>query len=251
MPEHPALVVTVHDVAPRTEADTAWLLDELTARGIARRALAVIPNDGGLGPIPPQGALAARVRAEAAAGNEVLLHGWTHRGEGPLRGPWADRLRGRLFARDAAELLSVSAADVRSRVVQGLGALHDLGLEGRGYLAPGWLAPPELPATLREAGMTHLVGFAQVRDLVRDRSIPAPGIGYMGAGGLHERLAALGGWAARRARPGAPVLQVYLHPAGARRSDRCRALLDTLPSLARGRTVTTFAHLVDAGRDRA
>ncbi|HEX5396787.1 MAG TPA: DUF2334 domain-containing protein, partial [Candidatus Limnocylindria bacterium] len=88
------LVVSVHDVAPSTLPDVQWLLERLDALGVRPRALNVIPREADNGDIRDCPALVALLRREAAAGSEIVLHGYSHRAAGPLRGGFGSRLRG-------------------------------------------------------------------------------------------------------------------------------------------------------------
>src|SRR5579875_1511025 len=121
------LVVSIHDVAPATLGDVRYLLDALDEMGARPRVLKVIPNADGHGDVRAYPALVRLLADEVAAGSEVLLHGYTHRAAGPLRGPWPRRLRARLFAGTAAEFLTLDIAATRERLDAGRQMLRDCG----------------------------------------------------------------------------------------------------------------------------
>ncbi|HEY7332309.1 MAG TPA: DUF2334 domain-containing protein, partial [Candidatus Limnocylindria bacterium] len=183
------LIVAIHDVATSTLGEVEWLLERLDAVGVERRVLKVIPADPAGGDDAP---LVDRLRREASNGSEIVLHGWSHRADGPLRGSFRDRLRARLFAGDAAELLSLPDDEVRRRVAAGRDWLNGHGLAATGFCPPAWLATAGLPDALREAGFRYLVTLRGLRDLGRRRTITLPPRGYMGAGATQERLVRVG-----------------------------------------------------------
>jgi predicted deacetylase len=243
---HPAgrLVVSIHDVAPSTLGETRFLLEALDRIGAAPRVLKVIPRADGGDDLRAAPALARLLAAEVGAGSEVVLHGYTHRAAGPLRGPWLERLRGRLLAGDAAEFLTLDDGEIEARLAAGRAILEECGLAPRGFCAPCWLASAQVPALLRRCGFSYYVSMFSLLDLQRGRRLTTPWFGYMGAGGFHERLVATGGYAGLAAFRGAPVVKVFLHPQGAAGSAACDRVLRVLAGLMRTRRLVTYGSLV-------
>ncbi len=240
----PRLVISVHDVAPKSADDVRWLLDRLDDLGAAPRVLKVIPRQPASRPLEEDAELVALLRREAAAGSEVVLHGYTHQAAGRLRGPIAARLRARLAAGDSPEFLTLAPTAAAERVSAGLAVLESLGLRPAGFCAPGWLATPEIDGVLAAAGFRYSLTFATLRDLRigRIRSIPA--LGYMGAGPTQEGLVGLERRLLMAGRGAFPVLRVFLHPADARRAQACRAALDAVERLCRERRTVTYSDLL-------
>jgi predicted deacetylase len=236
------LIVSIHDVAASTEKESRWLLAALDGISIRPRSLLIVPGE----PDPsieraPE--LLAILREEAGAGSEQVLHGYCHRRAGPFRGPWPNRLRGELFARDQAEFLALDAPSARARVGLGLAAFKRAGLRTRGFCAPGWLPGPGLSGVLAELGFRYVVGFATVSDLAGRRSVFAPSGGYMGVPrdeGLIRLETALA-----RAVAGRGALQLFLHPHGASHSRDCARVLRLVEKQARSRRLTTYEGLLD------
>lgn len=240
------LIVAIHDVAPSELSEVHWLLGQLDALGVSRRVLKVIPappDDGD----PAE--LLQLLHDERAAGSELVLHGWSHRADGRLRGSLADRLRGRLFAGGAAEFLSLDDTEVERRVLAGRDWLAEHELDADGFCPPGWLATGALAGALRGAGFRYEVTLRGLRDLERQRWVVLPPDGYMGAGRTQEAMIRLG--AAVVSRPlrrllAAGVHRVFLHPQGARRSRDCARVLGRIGALVREHQATTYGALLDA-----
>jgi uncharacterized protein len=240
----PRLVISVHDVAPSSAGDVRWLLDRLDDLGAAPRVLKVIPREPGSRPLEEDAVLVALLVREVAAGSEVVLHGYTHKAAGGLRGPVAMRLRARLAAGVAAEFLTLAPGAAAERVSAGLAVLDRLGIRPAGFCAPGWLATPEIDGILAAAGFRYSLTFAALRDLRTGRARSIPALGYMGAGPVQERLVGVERRLLLAGRGAFPVLRVFLHPAGARHSVACRATLDAVERLCRERRPVTYANLL-------
>jgi predicted deacetylase len=240
----PAVVVSVHDIASPLTSEVCHLLAALDAIGARPRVLKVVPNADGARDLRDDPALVRVLAAEVAAGSEVVLHGYTHRVAGPLRGPWSTCLRARLFAGMAAEFLTLDATQMMERLSTGRQILQSVGVEPRGFCAPGWLAPPELPHLLRQCGFHYYVSMATLWDLGTGSSLRTPWLGYMGAGALQERLVGLGGRALLAMATSVPVVKVFFHPQRAPDAQACQRILQVLARLLRERRPVTYGTLL-------
>lgn len=236
------LIVAVHDVAQSTLQEVRWLLARLDDMGVAPRVLKVVPGEPGT-----TDELGDLVRAEAAAGSEIVLHGWEHRACGPMGGSALDRLRAMLFAGGTAELLTDDAAEVERRVAAGCAWLADAGVAVRGFCSPAWLAGPSVTDVLRRHGLDYMVTLRGLLILGTRRWITLPPEGCMGGGRVQEGLVQLG--AAVLARPlsallPSPAHRVFVHPQGARRSRACAAVLRRIEVLARSHRPARYGDLL-------
>lgn len=239
------LVIAIHDVTPAFTAEVRLILRDLDTIGAWPRVLKVVPNAADCGKIQDTPALLRLLQDETRAGSEVVLHGYTHRAAGAYRGRWPTRWRARLFAGTAAEFATLDRRRIVARLEAGRQMLRELGCEPRGFCAPGWLAPPEIAAILRECGFHYYVGMATLHDLQHDRRRWLPWTGYMGAGPWHERLIRTTGAALLTMRPRAPVVKVFLHPQDVPRSADYRRMLRVLARLVRERQPITYEQLLD------
>ena len=241
------LIVAVHDVAPSTLGEVRWLLSRLDQAGVRPRVLKVVPGEPGAAD-DLRDELAALVRDEAAAGSEVVLHGWTHRAPRRYRGSAADRLRARLFAPDAAEFLALRSDEVRTRLASGRQWLAGLGVDAAGFCAPGWLWTAELPALAREAGFRYLVGLRGLLVLGTGQRIGLAPTGSMGGRAIDElawRLGELTIWRPLSALRGDRPRRFFLHPQGASSSRACARVLREVERAARTHRPITFTELLD------
>jgi predicted deacetylase len=246
------LVVALHDVAPPFEDAIRAQLDLLAAIGVRRVSLLVTPDWHGDAPLYDAPGLVKLLRAQVAAGSQLVLHGYTHQPApgAAYAGPWPRQLRARLFARNAAEFLTLAPEEAEALLRQGLADFEQVGLpRPTTFCAPGWLSNAAAEAALTRAGLRYLISMLGVRDLWSDWRIQTPAVGYMGAGSKQElgvqTLNMLVRWTTL---PTASVACVYLHPQSEPTGPRVRrqiALVSKL--LARGWQLATYDGLFSAG----
>ncbi len=203
----------MHDVAPPHQEGVRALLRALDTLGARPRVLKVVPNLDGRWPLRQDSELVQLLRAEVAAGSEVVLHGYTHRTAGPLPGSLPVRLRAVLFAPHDAEFLTLSPEEAEGRLRAGLEELRTVGLQAEGFCAPGWLAPAWLGPLLQGLGFRYHLTMGCVHDLTTGRRLLAPWFGSVGTGGLHEFLVHVGGTlGAGAARTPYSLVKAFFHP---------------------------------------
>jgi predicted deacetylase len=245
-----SLLASIHDVAPPHLAAARALREELDAAGVHRATLLVVPDFHGRHPLEgPGGRDTVRwLRERAAAGDEICLHGGTHRPRGPIAGAGA-RLRAALFTAGEGECLALDGAAARRLLDDGRRRLQDLvGAPVRGFVAPAWLEPPWFDEALAACGFGWHEGSLWIERLGRlgrpPLRIATPVIGF--ATRSAPRRAAARAWAAllapALARAGArhPV-RVALHPADLGSPSIMRAARAALRALARSHAADTYA----------
>lgn len=242
------LIVAVHDVAPSTLGEVRWLLARLDDAGVERRVLLTVPAETGAGDAD-RSELEGLVRREAAAGSEMVLHGWTHRAAGPYRGSFGDRVRARLLAHRSAEFLALDAAEIAERLAAGRRWLAEAGVTPGGFCAPAWLWTPALAPAAREAGFRYLVGLRGLQRLDGRPPIGLPPIGYLGAGPVQElawRLGELALWRPMAALGRTRIRHFVVHPQHASSSRDCARVLREVGRAARNGGAATYGELLDA-----
>lgn len=153
MPPERRLIVSIHDVGPRFEAEIDALADRLSALlGQMRFAMLVVPNHWGEAPLAAAPAYQAKLRRWAEAGVEMFVHGWFHRDDSLHRGAF-DRLKARHMTAGEGEFLGLSRPDAVRRMCDGRCLIEDIiGMPVAGFIAPAWLYGDGARAALVEAG---------------------------------------------------------------------------------------------------
>jgi predicted deacetylase len=206
-------VIALHDVAPSTLAETTrWrsIVAELTDGPVS---LLVVPRYRGrdswrAGPGP------GWIRGRARAGDEAVLHGYSHLS---------------LAGRDGRELAGRDARSVAGLIRDGVEEMRGSGLRVEGFIAPSYAHPSSTAASCRSAGLrwwaTRLALFTA------DDAIRLPSLGLGASSATRRTLSPGTARLAARVLARAPVVRLDLHPADlrhARLEHAGRELLATL-----------------------
>jgi uncharacterized protein len=146
------VLISIHDVTPFHAQRIDAIHRLLATHGVESYALFVVPNWHGAWPLDRDQSFVAGLRARAAAGCEIFLHGLRHDELGATR-TTAQHVRA--FGRTAreAEFLSVRPSEADERIGQGLTMLRDAGLEPVGFVPPAWFHGRGLSDVLVRRGL--------------------------------------------------------------------------------------------------
>ncbi|GAA3239627.1 DUF2334 domain-containing protein [Dactylosporangium siamense] len=242
----PLLVVSVHDVAPGSATESERWCADADALGIPV-SLLVIPGHWRGERLAEHPDFAALLRDRAARGDELVLHGWSHRA-----GPEGGRMRraaGYAVARGAAEFAALDERQAAERLGHAGRVLDALGLRMAGFTPPGWLASAAAQRALAAAGYRYTTSHFGVKDLRDGRLHRGFALSHRPGGGFGERLGAAlvragAGWASRR--PG--VVRIALHPDDLHRPGLRDVTLRAIEAaLARGAQPVTYGAVLGAG----
>jgi predicted deacetylase len=133
-----SLLVSIHDVTPAL-ADGVERLWALCAAREIQPALLVVPDWHGEWPLEGHPGFLGWLRARAAEGAEIVLHGERH-DEAGLPRRLADELRAWGRTAREGEFLTLDGTAAGERIARGRARLRALGLEPVGFVPPAWLA---------------------------------------------------------------------------------------------------------------
>jgi hypothetical protein len=237
------LCVSVHDVAPATLDDCLATLSFLDSLRVTPVALLVVPDYHGLGRIDRDERFCEFLRARAARGDEIVLHGFRHDDAPQRRAGLRDRLRWRTYMHGEGEFARLDSDCARSRILRGLAVLRSAGWHPAGFVAPAWLMSPGTYDALDSLPFQYCATRDVVLALDQGRRIPAPSLVVSSHSQSRRGIAAL--WnQLRLARRGAsPVMRVALHPRDTRYQS-IEALWRRLLSQMAGRSIITEGALV-------
>jgi uncharacterized protein len=170
-----SIVVSLHDVAPATAAQSMRWLSIVEQHGM-RASLLVVPGPWRNGSLANDAEFAAWLRAAGDRGHELSLHGWEHRAirhnDDSRNATRRHSLVGNVLARGCQEFWQLGLREADRRIAAGLEVLHAAGIETSGFTPPGWLASPETVTTLRKRGFAYTTTQRSVIDLRNDRVLP-------------------------------------------------------------------------------
>ena len=235
-----SLLVSIHDVTPALADGVERLWALCAGRGL-RPALLVVPDWHGRWPLERHPDFVGWLRARAAEGAEIVLHGERHDEDGLPRG-LGDALRA--WGRTAAEgeFLTLNASAAHDRIARGRARLAALGLEPVGFVPPAWLARPAGHAAAGKNGLAFSEDDRAVLLFPSGRRVPAPVVRWSARGAVR----AWGSVAVARARwtlqGRAPLARIALHPQDLGHPATAAAIAPTLDRwLARHRPLTYAA----------
>jgi predicted deacetylase len=205
-----ALLVTIHDVAPAllSRVETLWRLCE--SRGVVP-GLLVVPDWHGGTAMEHDAAFVAWLRARAAIGAEILLHGERH-DEAGLPRTFADTMRAFGRTNGEGEFLTLDYKAARERIDRGVSRLRTMGLDPVGFVPPAWLAKPATHAAVRDAGLFVSEDDTAVYMHSPVRTMHSPVVRWSARGAARAYASVLFERARWRLQRGAPVMRIALHP---------------------------------------
>ena len=160
-----ALVVSVHDVSPRTRSACARILAELATLGVHACSLLVIPDHHRRGHVLGDAAFCAWLREQVGCGHEALIHGYFHQrarrdGESAIQ-----KMTTRIYTADEGEFYDIDRATAHALVAQAREDFRVIGLDPHGFIAPAWLLGADAEAALRDLKIEYTTRLGSVLDL--------------------------------------------------------------------------------------
>ncbi|BDT95204.1 DUF2334 domain-containing protein [Nocardia sputorum] len=237
------LVVSVHDVAPASAAETARWCADADRFGIPV-SLLVIPGPWRGRRLSDEPDYAAFLRERRQAGDDVLTHGWSHRA-GP-EGGWPRRAVGRAVARGAAEFAALNTGEATAKLRAAAEVMAGSGLPTTGFTPPGWLASPGAKQALRAAGFTYTTSHFGAEHLGTGRRYRGFALSHRPGGGWSERFgAAMLETVARRTAERGGLVRLALHPDDLSRPGLRDSTLRAIDAVLRtGAHAITYGELV-------
>jgi uncharacterized protein len=239
--------VVLHDVAPSTRAACVRALAAVAQVADVPATLLAVPRYHGEAATPE---LVEWLSARQRRGDELALHGWSHRDDEKPGGA-VDRLRRRVYTRGEGEFWALSEREATRRIEAGVAWFRDNGWPPAGFVAPAWLLGPgawqalatqrfEYTATLRE--LVHLPGRARVK---------SQSVVYSTSSAWRRQTSLLWNAAVARLERGNPLLRLELHPRDADFADVRRSWQKVLERALRDRRAVTVADFMRHDRAAA
>lgn len=222
------LVIALHDVAPSTLEATARWRSIVAADTDGPVSLLVVPRYRGRESWRA-GPGAGWLRERGRAGDEAVLHGYSHLSR-----------RGR----DGRELEGREPRSIAILIEDGAREMRDVGVDAEGFISPSYVHPSATDASCRSAGLRWWATRTALRDGAGSRHVPSVGLG---ASTLTRRaLSPAAALLAARVLAPAPAVRLDLHPADLEHERLERAGRDLLRRLLdQGRRPMTHSQLLD------
>jgi predicted deacetylase len=206
------LVVSIHDVSPRTREVTEAMLADLRNWGVKHTSLLVIPDHHHKGHILEDADFCQWLAAGVESGHEAVLHGYYHlRARRQADGTW-NRLVTESYTAGEGEFFDLDEAEAYERVTRGREEFRRIGLDPSGFIAPAWLLGDEATKAVTRAGFQYTTRLGRVEDLVRSEGYTSQSLVYS-VRAAWRRVVSLGWNSFLLRRLGdRPLIRVGLHP---------------------------------------
>lgn len=233
------LCIAIHDVAPAT-----WSLCRRLVEAVAEvdpqapLTLLTVPNfhDGGEA-VPP--GYIDWLHARVARGDEIALHGYTHRDESAPRARGAQRLLRRVYTAAEGEFAALSRIEATRRIARGRLWCAAHALEVRGFVAPAWLLGREALQAVREFDFDYTTSLTHFIVLRTGQRLYAPSLVYSTRSASRRTLSRAWNRGLAASTRRLPLLRLGLHPADAQYADIMRHAQGVLETLRRVREPLT------------
>lgn len=234
-----ALVVSVHDVSPLTRDVVVRMLDDLSAAGVERMPLLVIPNHHKKAPIGEDAVFSEWLKT-AAQRHEIVLHGYFHSRPGDGAEGWWKSAITEHYTAGEGEFYDLPEGEALSRLQRGKRDLAATGLFPKGFIAPAWLLGSEAEAAVKSAGFDYTTRLRSFKDLVSGRETFSQSLAWSVRAGWRRVLSLC--WNALLARRlrGAPLLRIGVHPPDWQHGRIRRQALGLIRAALAGRDAMTY-----------
>lgn len=235
-----SVVVSLHDVAPRTQQVTSTIISELAAYGVSVCSVLVVPDYHHEGPFDRHREFVTWLRALEADGHEIVIHGYFHERPRQPEETLRDKFMTRFYTQNEGEFYDLSYEEALRRIIRARDEFHALGLKPRGFIAPAWLLGNEAEQAVRDAELEYTTRLRTVCDLRSDSTFPARALVYS----VHNtwRLALSRSWNAAlfRLLKTKPLLRISIHPPDYSQPAIWKQILGFIAATRDVRTATTY-----------
>lgn len=214
MPDLPdrALVVSLHDVSPRTHGACARIVEELAAAGVRRMSLLVIPDHHRRGRVLDDESFLGWLREKARDGHEIVTHGYHHQRARRPGETTMQRLVTRIYTAGEGEFYDLDRATARELAGRGEAELRQAGFDPHGFIAPAWLLGGEAREALRDLGIAYTTTLGTVADLANGREWRSQALVWSVRGAWRRALSLAWNAALFARMRGAPLMRIAIHP---------------------------------------
>ena len=173
-----SMVVSLHDVAPRTQQIASTIISELGDHGVRVCSILVVPDYHHEGSFAGHREFVTWLRALEADGHEIVIHGYFHERPPRTKDSLADKLVTRFYTRNEGEFYDLSYEEALHRITMARDEFRSHGLKPRGFIAPAWLLGDEAQRAVCDAQLEYTTRLHSVFDLRSGKVFPARTLVY-------------------------------------------------------------------------
>lgn len=245
-----SIIVSIHDVAPVTQASAAAILRELSDQGVAVCSLLVVPDYHRLGNSMNNAAFREWLHEAAAAGHEVVIHGYFHQRSRRDGESLRQQLTTRFYTAGEGEFFDASY-DVALRLIsQAKEEFEYAGFQPRGFIAPAWLLSAAGERAAAAAGMEYTTRLGSIRDFISGETFRSQSMVYSTRSAWRRVSSLIWNSALLRRLEAQPLMRLGIHPPDRTRPALWRQILRHVSEVTQRRTAVTYWKWVHEQRVR-
>ncbi|HEX4234574.1 MAG TPA: polysaccharide deacetylase family protein [Caldimonas sp.] len=243
----PTVCIVLHDAAPSTrQACVRTLAAVRQVAGDAPVTILAVPRYHDETPTPE---FEAWLGERARRGDELALHGCTHRDDGKPAGA-IDTLRRSRYTRGEGEFWALTREEALARIDVGIAWFAKNRWPLSGFVAPAWLLGPGAKKAVVERPFEYTATLRQLIHLPAERTVTSQSVVYSTSSGWRRQMSiAWNAWVDLGERKNA-VLRIELHPRDADFPSVRRSWQQILARALHARRPATVAEFMRRSRGR-
>lgn len=229
-------IVELHDVTPHYYDEIAQALDLLSVCGIQKYSLLVVPNFWNEAPLYKHPSF---VKAILSTNQEIVLHGFNHRG---------GTLKDTLWTFGEGEFSGLTLSETYERLKQAVEVLWEAtGVKPYAFVPPAWIGNPHLEDVLYSMDFKVVAYRGHIKYLDTNTSYPSPVITFSNRPLLSFFSLALGPVFFRLFK-NHKLLRLALHPRDFRDKKKVKLWRFLLSKVKRARRLISYEEFLSEGR---
>jgi hypothetical protein len=235
-----SMVISLHDVAPRTQQIASTIISELGRHGVCVCSILVVPDYHHEGSFAKHREFVAWLRALEADGHEIVIHGYFHERPPQTKETLADKLVTRFYTRNEGEFYDLSYEEALRRITTARDEFRAHGLKPRGFIAPAWLLGNEAQRAVCDARLEYTTRLRSVCDLRFGNVFRARTLVYSVHNNWRRSVSRSWNAALFRFLKTKPLLRISIHPPDYSQPAVWKQILGFIEATNGVRTATTY-----------
>jgi predicted deacetylase len=207
-----ALVVSIHDIAPSTRANTEKILANLAQHQVDACSLLVVPDYHRQGRSLADLGFRSWLEEMNASGHEIVLHGFFHERARRNNETPREKIVTRFYTADEGEFFDLGYADTLRLIREARQDFDAHGFYPNGFIAPAWLLGAEAERAAIDAGMTYSTTLRTVRDFAAGQTFTSQSLVYSVRSGWRRTMSLAWNRSLFRRLTNNPLLRLGIHP---------------------------------------
>jgi predicted deacetylase len=235
-----SIVVSLHDVAPRTQQIASKIISELGFHGVRICSLLVVPDYHHDGSFAKHAQFVSWLRGLEADGHEIVIHGYFHERPRRSKETLREKFVTRFYTQNEGEFYDLGYDEALRRVTTARDEFRAHGLKPHGFIAPAWLLGDEAERAVRDAQMEYTTRLGSISDFRSGIVFPAGTLVYSVHNSWRRALSRSWNNVLFRLLKSKPLLRLSIHPPDYTQPAIWKQILSFVAATKTLRTATTY-----------